>query len=99
MDFDSGLKYKEYVPLLSIDGGGVRGIIPARILAEIELRTKRNVSDIFKMFGGTSTGSIVTSGLNIPDGSIDKKPKFSGLDMVKIYSDRGVDTFPKKDHL
>jgi patatin-like phospholipase/acyl hydrolase len=54
------------VPLLSIDGGGMRGIIPARILAEIELRTKRNKCDIFNFFGGAGTGSIITTSLNIP---------------------------------
>jgi uncharacterized protein len=94
LDFDTGVKHREYMPLLSVDGGGVRGIIPARILAEIELRTKRTSSDIFKMFGGTSTGSIVTAGLNIPDDLNEKKPKFTGFDIVKIYADRGKDIFP-----
>ena len=47
------------------------------------------------MFGGTSTGSIVTSGLNIPDDLNDKKPKFTAFDIVNIYADRGKDIFPE----
>ena len=43
----------------------MRAVIPARILAEIELRTKRNISDMFEMYAGTSTGSIITSCLNV----------------------------------
>jgi patatin-like phospholipase/acyl hydrolase len=84
---------------LAIDGGGVRGIIPSRILAEIELRTKRSISDIFRIFGGTSTGAIVSSSLNIPDNSIfcvgSMKPRFTANDIVKIYTERGTDIFPK----
>jgi len=84
---------------LAIDGGGIRGIIPARILAEIELRTKRNVSDIFKIFGGTSTGAIVASSLNIPEDSMfsygNKKPKYTANDIVKIYTERGTEIFPR----
>ena len=85
--------------MLAIDGGGVRGIIPARILAEIELRTKRNISDIFKMNGGTSTGSIVATSLNIPEDNMfsvgNKKPKYTGSDIVKFYTHKGEEIFPK----
>jgi patatin-like phospholipase/acyl hydrolase len=92
------MTYKEYLPLLAIDGGGIRGIIPSRILAEIEIRTKRSISDIFKLYGGTSTGSIVISALNIPDDSLfsvgNKKPKFNACDIVKIYTENGTRIFP-----
>ncbi|WP_176691194.1 patatin-like phospholipase family protein, partial [Wolbachia pipientis] len=42
--------------ILSVDGGGIRGIIPAIILAEIESRTKKPISQIFDLMAGTSTG-------------------------------------------
>ena len=56
--------------ILSIDGGGVRGIIALKFLEEIEsiLRARTNnpelcLSDYFDLIGGTSTGAIIASGL------------------------------------
>lgn len=49
--------------ILSVDGGGIRGIIPAIILAEIEKRTRKRVAEIFDLMAGTSTGGIVIAGL------------------------------------
>ena len=45
--------------VLSIDGGGIRGLIPALVLAEIELRTERRIADLVDMIAGTSTGGIL----------------------------------------
>jgi patatin-like phospholipase/acyl hydrolase len=45
--------------VLAIDGGGIRGIIPALILVAIEDQTKRSISDLFDMVAGTSTGGII----------------------------------------
>ncbi|CAG8505931.1 11268_t:CDS:2 [Gigaspora rosea] len=42
--------------ILSIDGGGIRGILPALWLSEIEYRTHRPISHLFNMIAGTSTG-------------------------------------------
>lgn len=49
--------------ILSIDGGGCRGVIPAVICAEIERKTGKKMVDIFDMFIGTSTGSIICGAL------------------------------------
>ncbi len=49
--------------ILSVDGGGIRGIIPAIILAEIEQRTRKPIAEIFDLVTGTSTGGIVVAGL------------------------------------
>jgi patatin-like phospholipase/acyl hydrolase len=46
------------VKVLSNDGGGIRGIVPASVLAEIERRTKRPVAKLFDLVAGTSTGGI-----------------------------------------
>ena len=43
----------------SIDGGGIRGIIPAMILAEIEDRTGGSIAEMFDLIAGTSTGGIL----------------------------------------
>ncbi|RIB03850.1 acyl transferase/acyl hydrolase/lysophospholipase, partial [Gigaspora rosea] len=52
--------------ILSIDGGGIRGILPALWLSEIEYRTHRPISHLFNLIAGTSTGGIVAAGLSAP---------------------------------
>nr|CAG4718198.1 unnamed protein product [Naegleria fowleri] len=44
--------------VLSLDGGGTRGIILAIILAELEKRTGRKLKDMFHLVCGTSTGAL-----------------------------------------
>lgn len=47
--------------LLSIDGGGLRGVIPACVLAELERQTGRLVRETFSFVAGTSTGAIIAA--------------------------------------
>jgi len=49
--------------ILTIDGGGVRGIIPAVLLEALERATGRPTRDTFDMIGGTSTGAVLAAGL------------------------------------
>ncbi len=49
--------------ILSIDGGGVRGIIPAVLLSALERRTGRLARDDFDFVAGTSSGAILTAGI------------------------------------
>ena len=53
--------------VLSIDGGGIRGIIPCTVLAEIEKRTGKPVAELFDLIAGTSTGGILAGGLAMAD--------------------------------
>lgn len=53
------------IRILSIDGGGIRGILPARLLQEIESRTSVPIADHFHLLSGTSTGGIIACGLGI----------------------------------
>lgn len=55
------------VRVLSIDGGGIRGLIPALVLAEIERRTGRRTGELIDLVAGTSTGAIVACALAMPD--------------------------------
>lgn len=55
------------VRILSVDGGGIRGIIPATILAHIEQETGKRISDLFHLIAGTSTGGIISLALSKPD--------------------------------
>lgn len=49
--------------ILSIDGGGIRGVYPAHILNFIEKRLDINLYDSFDMIAGTSTGAIIAAGI------------------------------------
>jgi patatin-like phospholipase/acyl hydrolase len=49
--------------ILSIDGGGVRGLIPATVLAELERQTGRLTREWFDFVAGTSSGAILTAGI------------------------------------
>ena len=79
--------------VLSIDGGGIRGIIPALVLAEIEEGTGKSVSELFDLVAGTSTGGILALGLLKDNGS--GKSEFSARDLVKIYQDCGKEIFSR----
>src|SRR4051794_32536675 len=52
--------------ILAIDGGGIRGLIPALVLAEIEQRTGRPISSLFDLVAGTSTGAIIACAVTRP---------------------------------
>lgn len=73
--------------ILSIDGGGIRGILPAAILAEYERRHLggRSIGDHFDLIAGTSTGGIIALGLSlgIPASVI-----------LELYLTRGSEIFP-----
>jgi patatin-like phospholipase/acyl hydrolase len=49
--------------LLSIDGGGLRGILPVCMLVELERQTQKRARDVFSFAAGTSTGSVIASGI------------------------------------
>lgn len=51
--------------ILSIDGGGICGILPASVLAEVERRflAGRSIAGHFDMIAGTSTGGIIALAL------------------------------------
>lgn len=49
--------------LLAIDGGGIRGIIPLTLLADLERRTGRPTRDQFDFLAGTSSGAVTVAGL------------------------------------
>jgi hypothetical protein len=55
------------VKALAVDGGGIRGLIPALVLAEIEARTGRRIATMVDLIAGTSTGGIIACALARPD--------------------------------
>jgi patatin-like phospholipase/acyl hydrolase len=77
--------------ILSIDGGGIRGIIPALVLAKIEKETGKSISHLFDLIAGTSTGGILALALTRDKGN--KKPMYSAGDLAELYEQRGKEIF------
>jgi uncharacterized protein len=81
----------ERVRVLSIDGGGIRGIIPALVLAEIEKRTGRPIAELFELVAGTSTGGLIALALTAP--GEDGAPAWSAEQVAEVYEERGHEIF------
>jgi patatin-like phospholipase/acyl hydrolase len=52
--------------ILSIDGGGIRGVIPATVLDHVEKTVGRPIAELFDVIAGTSTGGLIALGLTCP---------------------------------
>lgn len=82
-----------YKTILSLDGGGIRGLISAKILAEIEKLKRRPIHELFDLIVGTSTGGILAAGLARPrSGGAGPVP---AKDLVDLYSKRGREIFSR----
>ncbi|ERJ57556.1 patatin-like phospholipase family protein [Sphingobacterium paucimobilis] len=86
--------------ILSIDGGGIRGIIPGMLIVALEDRLKEisgnpqtHISEYFDFFSGTSTGGILTSILLFPSEQDPSKPKYSAREALDIYLEHGESIF------
>ena len=79
--------------VLSIDGGGIRGLIPALVLAEIERRTGRRIAEMFDLIAGTSTGGILACGLTRR--GPDDRPRHTAEELAELYVTEGPKIFDK----
>jgi patatin-like phospholipase/acyl hydrolase len=79
------------VRILAIDGGGIRGLIPAVVLAEIERRTGRRIAELFELIAGTSTGGILACALARPGDA--GGPAYTAADLVGLYESEGPEIF------
>jgi len=77
--------------ILSIDGGGIRGLIPAKVLSDLEYELKKiepdkKLYEHFDLICGTSTGAIlaIAIALGIPSS-----------DLVKFYKENAKIIFPR----
>lgn len=82
--------------VLSIDGGGIKGIVPAMILAEIEKITNKRIYELFDLIAGTSTGGILSLGLTKPN-SDRTGTQLKAEDLVELYTKEGQRIFKKND--
>jgi patatin-like phospholipase/acyl hydrolase len=82
------------VRILCIDGGGIRGIIPALVLTELEERTGRRTAQMFDLIAGTSTGGILAAALARP-GDDRTTPRYSARDLLGLYEAEGPEIFER----
>lgn len=79
------------IRVLALDGGGIRGVISATIVAYLEDEAQCAAAELFDLIVGTSTGGILSLGLTVPDAA--GKPKFSARDLARLYVDHGRQIF------
>jgi patatin-like phospholipase/acyl hydrolase len=88
------------VRILSIDGGGIRGILPGQLLVRLEeiLQEQaddptRRIADHFDLIAGTSTGGILTCAYLCPERAGSDRPRMTAQEAVNIYMERGDEIF------
>jgi uncharacterized protein len=93
-------KAKKITRILSIDGGGIRGIIPGQILVAVEKKLQKRtknpdarIADHFDLIAGTSTGGILACAHLCPDPKNPQRPKFNAQEVVDLYLERGDEIF------
>ncbi|KAJ7958134.1 Patatin [Quillaja saponaria] len=95
--------YGNLITILSIDGGGIRGLIPGTILSFLESELQKldgedaRIADYFDVIAGTSTGGLVTAMLTAPDEK--NRPLFAAKDIKKFYLENSPNIFPQNKSL
>ncbi|XP_031493302.1 patatin-like protein 2 [Nymphaea colorata] len=95
------LTYGKMVTILSIDGGGVRGIIPGTILNFLEAQLQEldgenaRIADYFDVIAGTSTGGLVAAMIVAP--GADNRPLYAAKDIVPFYLENCPKIFPQSN--
>jgi uncharacterized protein len=94
----------EPIRILTLDGGGMRGIIPARFLTMLEDRINqqriakglppKRIYEFFDLISGTSTGGLIGAALTVPDPKNPQQAKFNMQDIINIYLKEGKRIFP-----
>ncbi|GAB3141675.1 CBASS cGAMP-activated phospholipase [Marisediminicola antarctica] len=70
--------------ILSIDGGGIKGVFPAAFLADLETELDAPLASYFDLITGTSTGGIIALALGIG---------IPAIDILRFYEERGPEIF------
>uniref|UniRef100_A0A0D9X1K9 Patatin n=1 Tax=Leersia perrieri TaxID=77586 RepID=A0A0D9X1K9_9ORYZ len=88
----------KFVTILSIDGGSIRGLIPATVLNFLESELQRidndpnaRLADYFDYIGGTSTGGLISMMLASPNK--EGRPLKSAEEIIQFYKDNGQEIF------
>jgi patatin-like phospholipase/acyl hydrolase len=78
--------------ILTIDGGGIRGLVPAVVLAELERRAGVPTAQMFDLVVGSSTGGLLALGLTAPDGA---SPRYAAAELAELYEREGPTIFSR----
>jgi hypothetical protein len=81
--------------VLSLSGGGTRGIMEAEYIAQLEEATRKPVRKLFDVIVGSSTGGLLAILLSLPSEYDRTKPKYSAREIVEIYKDISKDIFKR----
>lgn len=73
--------------ILTIDGGGIKGVYTASLLTEIERLAGINMCDCFDMMAGTSTGAIIAAALSM---------RIPASEILQLYLNEGEKIFPRE---
>lgn len=91
---------KKKIRILSIDGGGMKGALPASLLAYLESAIQREsgnsearIADYFDFLAGTSTGGILVSSLLTPNPKNPGRPLYSAEEARSLYFEKGPKIF------
>jgi patatin-like phospholipase/acyl hydrolase len=77
----------KFLRILSLDGGGIRGVFPAAFLARLEEHLEHPIGRYFDLIAGTSTGGIIAIGLGLG---------LSADDILKLYVEKGPAIFDQE---
>jgi hypothetical protein len=97
-----GFAEAKMVTVLTIDGGGIRGIIPSVLLGFLESKLQEldgpnaRIADYFDIIAGTSTGGLVTTMLTAPNK--DNRPLYAAKDLTNFYLEESPKIFPQTSH-
>jgi len=86
---------QRFIRVLCITGGGVRGIIPSRILQAFEEQSGKSIHQLFDLIVGTSTGGIIALALTMPDPENLQKSMYKAQDVVNFYLQESSQIFCK----
>jgi predicted acylesterase/phospholipase RssA len=75
-------------------GGGLRGIVPATMMAEVERRTELRMAQMVDMFTGPSTGSILNAAMTRPHRRRQGIAQYKASHMVRFYEREAMNIFP-----
>ena len=90
--------------MLSLDGGGIRGLISARVLERLERLVseeagqERRIADCFHLLSGTSTGGLLALALSLADPGRAERPRWSAAELAELYLIDGPRIFGDRLH-
>ncbi|KAL2320223.1 hypothetical protein Fmac_029192 [Flemingia macrophylla] len=90
--------YGDFISILSIDGGAIKGIIPSVVLDHLDKALKAkdknaSLAQYFDVIAGTSTGGLITAMLTAPNPNDPNRPAFTPEEIVQFYKENGPHIF------